>query len=167
METARDAEFRIGQLSFDPRSGELRAPALARRLEPRAAAVLAALCETPGVVVNRQSLLDRCWGVGEGSDEALTSAVAQIRRTLDELGQSPDVVETLSKRGYRLKRTEGAVPAQTENLLGSQAPRAGRLTAILAVIAALLLVAWWLAPHNVRHAVRHGLWGGPPAAAQP
>src|SRR5947209_9404875 len=104
MSEGRD--FPIGDLIFDVPSGELRRHSRSRRLEPKAAAVLALLCAAGGAVVSRQELLDSCWGNGAGSDEALTQTVAQIRRAFDELGESTALIETLSKRGYRVARCE-------------------------------------------------------------
>lgn len=73
----------------------------ARRLEPRATAVLAALMEAGGSVVGREALLDACWPEGEGSDEALTQAVAQIRRALGDDPRRPRFVGTVHRAGYR------------------------------------------------------------------
>jgi DNA-binding response OmpR family regulator len=62
------------------------------------------LWDNEGAIVSRSDLIDRCWREGEASDEALTQAVAQIRRTLTDLcnpaiGRNP--VETrLSLEGH-------------------------------------------------------------------
>ena len=155
-----DQLFSIGSLRFDAASGELSAPARSRRLEPRAAAVLATLCAQRGQMVTRQLLLDRCWGAGEGSDEALTQAVSQIRRTFQDLGAPADLIETLAKRGYRLNADGAPVAAQR---LPAQAA-AGRRGLVMAGIALLVLVAAVIAaPHGLRHSLRHALGLGPTA----
>jgi DNA-binding winged helix-turn-helix (wHTH) protein len=157
---AADQLFSIGGLRFDAASGELSAPARSRRLEPRAAAVLAALCASRGQVVTRQALLDHCWGDGEGSDEALTQAVSQIRRTFQDLGAPTDLIETLAKRGYRLNGDGG--PA-TNPPLPAQATT-GRRGLVVAGVALLFLVAAIVAaPHGIRHSMRHAFGLGPAA----
>ena len=154
-----DQIFRIGPLRFDALSGELAAPAESRRLEPRAAAVLALLCARPGQMVARQALLDQCWGEGEGSDEALTQAVAQIRRTFQELGAPADLIETLAKRGYRLNGGNAG-----PGLAAETRPATINRTLIAAAVALLAILALLLvAPHQLRHNIRHAVGLGPSA----
>lgn len=155
-------EFAIAGVTFNATSGELSAPAATRRLEPKAAAVLAILCTRRGQVVTRHELLDRCWGDGEGSDEALTQAVSQIRRSLQDLGAPSGLLETLAKRGYRLSGDNVPIQAQRE------APAINRNPPLPIAIGGLVLVALIIAvvafPHGLRHSIRHGLGLGPPAA---
>ena len=160
---ADPARFEVGKLLFDAGAGELNTRAQVRRLEPRAAAVLAALCSQCGTVVSRQLLLDKCWGEGEGSDEALTQAVAQIRRAIEELGERPDLIETLAKRGYRLRSAD---PEVNSNPSAPARPGAGRTKRRRWVIAAaalllILLATWLVLPHGARHWLRHTLGWGP------
>ncbi|MEM8597378.1 MAG: winged helix-turn-helix domain-containing protein [Pseudomonadota bacterium] len=69
-----------------------------KTLSPRALGVLLALVESEGDVVSRNALLDRVWPDVIVSDESLSQAVAEIRRTLED----KRVIETIPKRGYRL-----------------------------------------------------------------
>ena len=71
------------------------------RLEPKAAAVLRALIAGDGAPVSRERLLDLCWESDQGSDEALTQAIAQIRRALGDDPAAPRFVVTIPKLGYR------------------------------------------------------------------
>ena len=153
----------IGSLAFDPGAGELRRGGSVRRLEPRAASVLSVLAYRAGDVVTRQELLDGCWGEGEGSDEALTQTISQIRRTLAELNEADGLIETLSKRGYRLKSVaRGAGRSRSDGPASPVAPRAPiswRLP--VALLAVAILALWILYPHAPRHFVRHTLGLGP------
>jgi DNA-binding winged helix-turn-helix (wHTH) protein len=155
----RTQKYWLNGCSFDVRSGELSNDETTRRLEPKAAAVLAALCDHEGEVVSRDALLDRGWGQGSGSDEALTQAIAQIRRALDELGESADLIETFSRRGYRLRPNPTVQAMGISASLKERSPAArwniGFASAIAA--AALLLAAIAIFPHELRHMVRHGL----------
>lgn len=131
------------------------------RLEPRSAAILAQLQAANGAVVTRHELLDRCWEPGGGSDEALTQAVAQVRRAFEQL-QVASPIETLAKRGYRLHvrfkdqpRTSGP---------GRHKPFGGWLIISGLMIVAVVAIS---VSHPVRHAVRHALGlGQPDRAAQ-
>ena len=153
----------IGSLAFDPGAGELRRGGSVRRLEPRAASVLSALAHRAGDVVTRQELLDRCWGEAEGSDEALTQTISQIRRALAELNETDGLIETLSKRGYRLKSSargaNGSRRDRPASLLAPRGPRSRRVPLAFLTIAVLAL--WILFPHAPRHFVRHALGLGP------
>lgn len=71
-----------------------------RPVEPRVMALLRALADEPGEVLSRDDLLDLCWGA-EGSDEALTQAVTQLRKALGDDPRAPRFVETIPKGGYR------------------------------------------------------------------
>lgn len=163
---ARNGGFEIGRLSFDPQSGELIAPAITCRLEPKAAAVLTLLCASPDEVVLRQVLLDGCWGAGEGSDEALNQAVAQIRRALEELGESSGLIETFARRGYRLRVRHDAVvaPPPAPVITRSQRPRRALIMTLAAALTLALLAAWIANPHGPRHFIRHSLGLGPGGA---
>lgn len=156
LERDQNADFSAPVSSFDPKSGELSRGGTTRRLEPKAAAVLACLDANRDRLVSRQELLDQVWGEHGGSDEALTQAVAQIRRAFQELGVA-DPVETLAKRGYRLV---GGLPGAATT--ASSAGRPGnRSMVVWTVILAALLIFIYFQPHGLRHFVRHTLGLGP------
>lgn len=165
MELAIEQELAIGSLDFDLRSGDLKSGDEVRRLEPRAAAVLAVLAGARGEIMPRQTLLDRCWGEGEGSDEALTQAVAQIRRILEALGESGARIETLAKRGYRIHGVE-AVSRASANA-PPVARRRPRWLFLAGLLAATLAAVYLFGPHSLRHAIRHGLGLQPAAHSAP
>lgn len=93
----------IGQWHFDPASRRLLAGQDERRLSPKAAEVLVALAEKPHLVWSRDALLERVWPNVTVGEEVLTHAVAELRRTLGDDFRDPAYVETVHKRGYRLK----------------------------------------------------------------
>lgn len=93
--------IRAGEAEIDLAAREVDTGAAVRRLEPRAAAVLAALMAAGGAVVTRETLLDACWGEDGGSDEALTQAVAQLRRAFADDPRRPRFIGTVPKAGYR------------------------------------------------------------------
>lgn len=89
-----------GNFRFDPMTREVWRQGRTTRLEPKAAKVLRALLESDGAV-SRASLLDHCWTAGTGSDEALTQAIAQIRKALADDPTMPCYVATIPRYGYR------------------------------------------------------------------
>jgi TolB-like protein len=65
--------------------------------------VLAALMERPGEIVTREELRRRLWPSDTFVDfeVALNSAVSRLRDALGDSANSPSVIETVPKRGYR------------------------------------------------------------------
>lgn len=94
--------FRLGALTVEPLLGRVRGPSGERHLPPKAAEVLLQLAERPKETVPRQDLLDRVWGSGGASQEALSHAVSALRHALDDHPESPQYVQTLPRVGYRL-----------------------------------------------------------------
>lgn len=71
-------------------------------LEPRVAEVLCYLVENAGRVVGREEVLNAVWRTVNVSDDVLTRCVNLIRKAFDDDPASPRVLETITKRGYRL-----------------------------------------------------------------
>jgi len=71
-------------------------------LEPKVMEVLVCLASNPGHVVEREEILDEVWGKAAVSDEPLTRCIAALRRELGDSIQTPQFVQTVPKRGYRL-----------------------------------------------------------------
>ncbi len=64
--------------------------------------LLAALARDPGVVVSRQELLDRVWGVDYyGGDHVLDVHIGNLRRKLGEDPDQPRWIETVRGVGFR------------------------------------------------------------------
>src|SRR5215471_12428793 len=65
--------------------------------------VLAALMERPGEIVTRDELRKRLWPSDTFVDfeVALNSAVSRLRDALGDSADSPSLIETIPKRGYR------------------------------------------------------------------
>ena len=102
---------RFGDALIDLAGRQISVGARVTRIEPRAAAVLADMISRAGAVISREALLDGCWPPGEGSDEALTQAIAQLRRALGDDPRAPDFIATVPKTGYRWVAQETPIPA--------------------------------------------------------
>ncbi len=150
--------FRLGPLKIDPTTGEAAGPAGVEKLDPKVMGVLVLLAQNAGQVVLRTDLLDRLWPGVVVTDEALSRCIYELRRQLSQAAgdeQFKDAIETLPKRGYRLKAAVTPdVPAPV-----SPPERKRNLAPILFGAAAVLvaaLVAWWLVrPENNSSPVRH------------
>ena len=94
--------FYLGDLLIEPLRGRVTGRAGSQHLTPKSVEVLLCLALEPGELVTREHLLDEVWGVGHGSQEALSHAIGEIRHVLDDHPDNPSFVQTLPKRGYRL-----------------------------------------------------------------
>lgn len=94
--------FYLGELLIEPLKGQVTGASGSRHLPPKAVEVLLCLAESPNDLVTREKLLDRVWGRGQGSHEALGHAVSELRHALDDHVDNPEYIQTLPRRGYRL-----------------------------------------------------------------
>ena len=124
---------RIGGWEFLPTTGELRRRTDVRRLEPRAAKALELLCEANGDVVSQEQLIAGVWNGRALSENSVAVVIGQLRRALDDDAREPKLIETIPKRGYRLRSgaTEPEAPPQR---------RRGLL--VLAALVLALVAAW-------------------------
>jgi DNA-binding winged helix-turn-helix (wHTH) protein/TolB-like protein len=99
-------------------------------VEPKIMAVLCVLAGEPGRVFTRAELIDQVWGTEYGADESLTRAISHLRKALGDTRAEPAVIETISKRGYRL------LPSAAQSLAGpvaqAEAPP-GRRAVLVAI----------------------------------
>ena len=87
--------FYLGDLLVEPLKGRVTGRAGSQHLPPKAVEVLLCLASAPGELVTRDALLDDVWGVGNGSQEALSHAVSEIRHALDDHVDDPVFLQTL------------------------------------------------------------------------
>jgi TolB-like protein len=108
----------FGVYEADLRSGELRKSGLRVRLPEQPFQVLAILLEHPGEVVTRESLQKRLWPHGTFVDfeQGLNTAVKRLREVLDDSAETPRLIETLPRRGYRFIGSLAAKPGRIESL---------------------------------------------------
>lgn len=94
--------FVDGEWYVDPSMDRIRAGDRETKVEPRVMGVLCYLAARPGQVVPREELEAEVWaGMVVGYD-ALTSAIIKLRKAFDDDSRNPRIIETVSKRGYRL-----------------------------------------------------------------
>jgi two-component system, OmpR family, alkaline phosphatase synthesis response regulator PhoP len=76
-------------------------------LSPREAAILSLLHERAGQAVDRDTLLNRCWGVDYFPESrTLDQHIAKLRKRIEIDPQEPIIVETVRGVGYRFRERE-------------------------------------------------------------
>jgi DNA-binding winged helix-turn-helix (wHTH) protein len=89
--------FYLGEVFVEPLKGQVSGRNATGHLSPKAVEVLLCLARTPGELVTRETLLDEAWGHGEGSAEALSHAVSEIRHALGDHAEKPVFIQTIPK----------------------------------------------------------------------
>jgi DNA-binding winged helix-turn-helix (wHTH) protein len=94
---------RFSVFELNLRSGELRRAGTRINLQEQSFQTLALLLEHPGDVVTREELRQRLWPADTFVDfeRGLNAAIKRLRDTLGDSAESPRLVETLHRRGYR------------------------------------------------------------------
>ena len=94
-----DRPFIINDLfKVDPARQVITSNSVQTKVEPRILAVLTELCQHQGRVVYRKDLIEKIWNNYGGADEALSQAISQIRKILQD--ENKQIVETIPKKGY-------------------------------------------------------------------
>jgi len=110
----RREAFYVDDWLVDPRTDRVSRDQHEVKLEPRVMDLLLYMASRPGEVVTREELEAAVWaGMIVGYD-SLTSAMIKLRKAFDDDSRNPKIIETVSKRGYRLIAPVKAAPAVTE-----------------------------------------------------
>ena len=94
---------------------------VARRLTPKAFAVLRYLVTHPGRVVTRDELWQAVWPGLVVGEAALNVCIRELRQVLGDDPQAPQFIETVHRRGYRFI---GPEPDAGGGRPGGEPPRA-------------------------------------------
>ena len=144
--------FYLRDLLIEPTNGKVSGPDGDAHLQPRAMEILLQLAEQPFTLIERDELLRKVWGEGQGSQEALSHAVSELRHGLNDHAEDPKLIQTVPRRGYRLieeprltaeteaEVSDDAVSASTDEGLVATLLRRGVMQAGLAY----LVVGWLL-----------------------
>lgn len=101
----------------DPKTRVLGANGITLDVDRRQVLVFGRLCDLPhllfellkelmsskGRVLSRETLLQRVWGIAEGSELDTRTVDQHIARLRQKLGPAGDLIETIPKSGYRFK----------------------------------------------------------------
>ena len=99
---AGQAGFQLGRWRVDPAACELHNGEKVVRLRPKVMDLLAVFARNPGEVLSKHCLLDLVWSDVTVGDASLTVAVGELRDALGDHLDTPEFIETIPRRGYRL-----------------------------------------------------------------
>src|SRR5215469_8181106 len=116
--TAPMDDLRIGSWVVAPSLNSISFGGRTVRLEPKVMGVLLCLAKHPGETVSKEQLFHAIWPDIVVTEDVLKRCIAELRRAFDDNAREPRVIETISKRGYRLvapvtARSASPAPAET------------------------------------------------------
>lgn len=151
--------YKIGEWIIDPDRSIASRCDEEVRLEPKTLELLNYFVLRPGEVISRSKLLDVVWPEVTVGDEVITNTIAKLRRTFRDNIKSPEFIQTIPKRGYRLVASVNLKPDmainddKSERLIADEhvSPPNQRAWMVLAIIAASVLTAaiLWSRQENI------------------
>jgi DNA-binding response OmpR family regulator len=97
-------KFAMRDLVIYPRELRAERSGQAIDLSPREAAILELLHERRGQVVDRDTLLNHCWGIDYFPESrTLDQHIAKLRKRIESDPANPQIIETIRGAGYRYR----------------------------------------------------------------
>jgi len=134
MENRTHTRVRIGWFELDLKTGELRSAEGAGTvlLREQAFQVLRMLAERNGKIVTREEIKNRLWPNDTivDFDHSINTVIKTLRRALGDSAEDPRYIETLARRGYRLRVAAEWLHSAVENVTepaNAQSPAGGSL----------------------------------------
>lgn len=116
-------EFRIEDWLVQPARNRMVRGETAVRVRPQLIDVLACLAACPGKVVSKDQLLTEVWSDRFVAESGVARCVAELRQLLADDARQPRIIETISKRGYRLiAPVEWLAPSGPASAVVAEAP---------------------------------------------
>jgi adenylate cyclase len=113
-------DLRVGSWVVTPSLNSIASQGRTARLEPKVMEVLVCLAQHPGDTVSKEQLFQAVWPRTVVTEDVLKRCIAELRRAFGDDAREPHIIETISKRGYRLVApvTAGsATPAPAESVV--------------------------------------------------
>jgi len=104
---------KVGSWIVDPSLNSMSCEGRTVRLEPKVMEVLLCLAQNPGETLSKEQLLQAVWPNIIVTEGVLKRCIAELRRAFDDDARNPHIIETISKRGYRLLAPVSALAAAT------------------------------------------------------
>ncbi len=99
---ARPGEFSLAGRRVQPDLHRIVSADGVVTLEPKVLGVLLLLASRPGEVITKEELFRVVWDGAFVTEDVLTRAIGELRRTFGDSASAPRVIETIRKSGYRL-----------------------------------------------------------------
>jgi DNA-binding winged helix-turn-helix (wHTH) protein len=109
-------KFLIKGILVDPQSNEAVKNEKVFRIEPKAMDLLVFLATNAGRTVTKDEILREVWADTVVSDDSITRCISQLRKVFDDSSQSPEVIETIPKKGYRIKPAVTFIDAEVQGI---------------------------------------------------
>lgn len=93
--------YQCDDIVVEPRAHRLERSGHPVTVEPKAYAVLVALLEQAGTMVDKNALLDTVWGHRNVTPGVLSRVVSQLRHALGDPPHDPRYIATVNCLGYR------------------------------------------------------------------
>ena len=71
-------------------------------IEPKTMSVLLLMIEKQGQTISRDQFINEVWGGSIVTDNSLNQSISKLRKIFNDETAKPRIIETVSKRGYRL-----------------------------------------------------------------
>ncbi len=96
--------FAMRDLVVYPRELRAERQGISIDLSPREAGILELLHERAGEVVDRDAILNRCWGLDYFPESrTLDQHIAKLRKRIEHDPAQPEIIETIRGAGYRFR----------------------------------------------------------------
>jgi TolB-like protein/Tfp pilus assembly protein PilF len=94
--------LKVGNWIVDPSLNSMSSEGRTVRLEPKIMEVLLCLAQHPGETLSKEQLFQAVWPNIVVTEDVLRRCIGELRRAFDDDARNPAIIETVSKRGYRL-----------------------------------------------------------------
>jgi adenylate cyclase len=95
-------EFSVGGWLIEPDLNRASKGGQIVQIEPKVLKVLECLAEHPGEVLSKDKIVRTVWSGTFVSDGILSYSVSELRRALGDDARNPYLIQTISRKGYRL-----------------------------------------------------------------
>ncbi len=124
----RRTQLRFDAFTFDELQHQLRRGETVIHLQPKTADVLHHLLRNAHRLVEKDELLAAIWPGVVVTEHSLTRCIKDLRKALQDDAASPRIVQTVSRRGYRLLVQPEHIDAFEEDSKSAPVPAAARDT---------------------------------------
>ena len=112
-------EIRVGSWVVIPSLNNMSSAGETVRLEPKVMGVLLCMAQHPGETLIKEQLFQAVWPNTVVTEDVLKRCIAELRRAFNDDARNPRIIETISKRGYRLiAPVNGPTAASAERTAG-------------------------------------------------
>jgi len=157
--------YELGPFQIDPNERQLSRDGKTIPLTAKAFDTLLVLVHSGGHLVEKSELMKAVWGDCFVEESNLAVTVSMVRKALGDEGEERKYIQTVAKRGYRLREAVRPVPQPVASTTPASGPgellkkrlkwsgAAALLKIAVLVVAILAGAAGWMRLHNARGAV--------------